>query len=155
MGLNLEEGGGGDAVQYRGGRSALLGKKGGAPLPMPLGKKRGAPRGRTSGCHCRWGRRGECHGLLARAPPRLPLHCRCWRRREERCCRWGRRGECSNCLTADRSPKWCLSSILVPEQRRAAKLEEWRERFWIEWTRTGGRAKIFLAGVARAPKYFW
>jgi hypothetical protein len=73
MGLNLEEGGGGDVVQYRGGRSALLGKKGGAPLPMPLGKKRGAPRGRTSGCHCRWGRRGECHGLLARAPPRLPL----------------------------------------------------------------------------------
>jgi hypothetical protein len=41
----------------------------------------------------------------------------------------------------------CLSSILVPEQRRAAELEEWRERerereiFWIEWMRTGERCE--------------
>jgi hypothetical protein len=37
----------------------------------------------------------------------------------------------------------CLSSILVPEQWRAAELEEWREReiFWIEWTRTDGRCE--------------
>jgi hypothetical protein len=27
----------------------------------------------TSGCHCRWGRRGECRGLHARAPPCFPL----------------------------------------------------------------------------------
>jgi hypothetical protein len=37
----------------------------------------------------------------------------------------------------------CLSSILVLEQRRVAELEEWRERerFWIEWTRMGGRCE--------------
>jgi hypothetical protein len=27
----------------------------------------------TSGCHCRWERRGECHGLHAHALPHLPL----------------------------------------------------------------------------------
>jgi hypothetical protein len=44
MGPNLEEAGGSDGVQSKGGRSALLGKKGGASLLMSLGKKRGAPR---------------------------------------------------------------------------------------------------------------
>jgi hypothetical protein len=43
-GPNLEEAGGSDDVQSKGGRSTLLGKKGGAPLLMPLGKKRGVPR---------------------------------------------------------------------------------------------------------------
>jgi hypothetical protein len=149
MGPNLEEAGGSDGVQSKGGRSALLGKKGGAPLLMPLGKKRGAPRSPR---------------LHAAAPPDATgdgeeegsavvcslmrhhaslCHCRCWRRREERCCRWGRRGECSSCLAADRSSEWHLSSILVPEQWRAAELEEWRERerFWIEWTSMGERCE--------------
>jgi hypothetical protein len=145
-GPNLEEAGGSEGVQSKGGRSARLGKKGGASLLMPLGKKRGAPRSPR---------------LHAAAPPdatadgeeegsvvvcslmrhRASLcHCRCWRRREEHCCRWGRRGECSSCLAADRSPEWRLSSILVPEQWRAAELEEWREREILDRVDEDGRA---------------
>jgi hypothetical protein len=100
-GPNPEEGGGGDSVQSRGGRSTLLGKKGGAPLPMPLGKKSGAPRSPCPRAAAPPDATtdGEEEGsvvvcVLTRRRASL-CHCRCWRRREERCsrCHWGRREE--------------------------------------------------------------
>jgi hypothetical protein len=116
-GPNPEEGGGGDDGQSRGGRSALLGKKGGASLPMLLGKKRGAPRSPRPRAAAPPDATadGEEEGsvvVCALVHRRASLcHCRCWRRREERRCRWGRRGECSSCLAADRSPEWQLNDV--------------------------------------------